>query len=151
MTARILDIDKEKRIIDLSFRPELTSTNSSSMFRKIHKLISVGSSLNSTIELIKENYLIISLHGNQDKNVFIGYSPTRDYNESTNPFTQFKLGQKCESTVHYIPDSLSNRILCSTSRSVASQVHFSFYSLTFRRENEELHLINQHKHLTREL
>lgn len=105
MKARILDIDKDKNILDLSLRPELIYTPEN--ISKQLEILKPNTLVEGTIELIKENYLVILLPIQN----LIAFSPTKDYNQILDPFSTYKVGQKCKFHITEIPDNNMNRIL----------------------------------------
>jgi ribosomal protein S1 len=80
---RILDVDKLKQVVDLTLLK--------SLMKKPQKKLSKGQNYDVQVEMVKENYLVLSVIGKG----IIGFAPTKDFNtmHSFAPFNVFSFGQ----------------------------------------------------------
>ncbi|KAF2548356.1 hypothetical protein F2Q70_00023584 [Brassica cretica] len=127
--AVVLDISRAERLVDLSLRPELinnsikeVSNNQSKklacdilyfLFQKrrrgISRELEVHQRVSAVVEIVKEQYLILSIpeHG-----YTIGYASISDYNTQKLPVKQFSAGQSVVASVEALQNSLtSGRLL----------------------------------------
>ncbi|KAL0817225.1 rRNA biogenesis protein RRP5 isoform X1 [Brassica napus] len=116
--AVVLDISRAERLVDLSLRPELinnstkeVSNNQSKKKRRrgISKELEVHQRVSAVVEIVKEQYLILSIpeHG-----YTIGYASISDYNTQKLPVKQFSAGQSVVASVESLQNSLtSGRLL----------------------------------------
>jgi ribosomal protein S1 len=110
--AVVLDIDKQRYIIDVSLQPELVSAAlpaSSQPAKKTAKRKSKGGDeaeglkvedeVESRVELIKGSYLVVSVPSTKP-GVHIGYVATKDCNtQHTDPFSKFIIHETCKAVV----------------------------------------------------
>ncbi|KAL0900332.1 hypothetical protein Bca101_084293 [Brassica carinata] len=116
--AVVLDISRAERLVDLSLRPELIKNSakelSSSQSKKkrrrgISKELEVHQRVSAVVEIVKEQYLILSIpeHG-----YTIGYASISDYNTQKLPVKQFSPGQSVVASVEALQNPLtSGRLL----------------------------------------
>ncbi|XP_059646446.1 rRNA biogenesis protein RRP5 [Cornus florida] len=108
--AAVLDVTKIERIIDLSLKPVFidTSKGKSSDIqthkkkrkREEHRDLEVHRSVNAIVEIVKENYLVLSL---PEYNFTIGYASISDFNTQKLPPKQFVNGQSVTATIMALP------------------------------------------------
>lgn len=60
-------------------------------------------SVKVAIELVKENFLVLSL---TDYPGVFGIARAKDYNDNTKPFGKYKVGQKFTAKVYFFPTYL---------------------------------------------
>ncbi|PWA41653.1 Nucleic acid-binding, OB-fold [Artemisia annua] len=116
--ATILDVVKKDRLVDLSLKPELvnryTENNDSRTPKKMRKRsaqkdLDVHQTVNAVVEIVKENYLVLSI---PDAKFVLGYASLSDYNTQNCPPKQFVGGQRVIVTVMALPDaSTADRLL----------------------------------------
>ncbi|KAL5741947.1 hypothetical protein ACOSP7_028679 [Xanthoceras sorbifolium] len=117
--AVVLDVAKTERLVDLSLRPEFIDRsrekNSSSQIhkkkrkREASKDLKVHQTVNAVVEIVKENYLVLSM---PEYNYAIGYASVSDYNTQKSPRKQFLNGQSVIATVMDLPSpSTAGRLL----------------------------------------
>ncbi|KAJ7975951.1 rRNA biogenesis protein rrp5 [Quillaja saponaria] len=115
--AVVLDVDRAERLVDLSLRPEFVngSKEGSSVTQKKKrknsalKDLEVFQSVNATVEIVRENYLVLSI---PEYNYAIGYASVYDYNTQRLPQRQFLDGQSVIATVMALPcPETSGRLL----------------------------------------
>ncbi|PWA39554.1 RNA binding protein [Artemisia annua] len=116
--ATILDVVKKDRLVDLSLKPELvnryTENNDSQTPKKMRKRsaqkdLEVHQTVNAVVEIVKENYLVLSI---PDAKFALGYASLSDYNTQNCPPKQFVGGQRVIGTVMALPDaSTADRLL----------------------------------------
>ncbi len=108
----VLDIDKQRYIVDVSLQPELVSAAlpaSSQPAKKTAKRKSKGGDeaeglkvedvVESRVELIKGSYLVVSVPSTKP-GVHIGYVATKDCNtQHTDPFSKFIIHETCKTVV----------------------------------------------------
>ncbi|KFK38561.1 hypothetical protein AALP_AA3G129700 [Arabis alpina] len=116
--AVVLDLSREERLVDLSLRPELinkstkeVSNSQSKKKRKrdISKELEVHQRVTAVVEIVKEQYLVLSIpeHG-----YTIGYASVSDYNTQKLPVKQFSTGQSVVASVEALQSPLtSGRLL----------------------------------------
>ncbi|KAL7134052.1 hypothetical protein ABFS83_11G001300 [Erythranthe nasuta] len=107
--AAVLDVSKIDRVVDLSLKPEFInrSKKESSTIKALkkkrkreHKDLEVNQIVNAIVEIVKENYLVLSV---PDYNFTIGYASLTDYNTQKLPHKQFTHGQSVSATVMALP------------------------------------------------
>ncbi|XP_023641258.1 rRNA biogenesis protein RRP5 isoform X2 [Capsella rubella] len=114
VNALVLDLSRAERLVDLSLRPELinnltkeVSNSQSKKKRKrvISKELEVHQRVNAVIEIVKEQYLVLSIpeHG-----YTIGYASVSDYNTQKLPVKQFSTGQSVVAFVEAVQNPLSS-------------------------------------------
>ncbi|KAF8085254.1 hypothetical protein N665_0674s0019 [Sinapis alba] len=116
--AVVLDISRAERLVDLSLKPELINTSakevsSSQSKRKrkrgISKELEVHQRVSAVVEIVKEQYLILSI---PEHNYTIGYAAVSDYNTQKLPVKQFCTGQSVVASVEALQNpSTSGRLL----------------------------------------
>lgn len=109
--ATILDVSKMDRLVDLSLKPELVNrsmeTSSSKTPKKMRKRsaykdLEVNQTVNAVVEVVKENYLVLSI---PDAKFALGYASLNDYNTQAFQQKQFVSGQRVIASVMSLPDS----------------------------------------------
>ncbi|KDO70801.1 hypothetical protein CISIN_1g0001731mg [Citrus sinensis] len=110
--AAILDVAKAERLVDLSlktvFIDRFREANSNRQAQKkkrkreASKDLGVHQTVNAIVEIVKENYLVLSL---PEYNHSIGYASVSDYNTQKFPQKQFLNGQSVIATVMALPSS----------------------------------------------
>ncbi|KAL1554555.1 rRNA biogenesis protein RRP5 [Salvia divinorum] len=108
--AAVLDVSRIERLVDLSLKPEFinktkeegsaSKTLKKKRKREAHKELEDNQVVNAVIEIVKENYLVLSLPA---YNYSIGYASLTDYNTQRFPITQFSHGQSVSATVMALP------------------------------------------------
>ncbi|KAL1204733.1 rRNA biogenesis protein RRP5 [Cardamine amara subsp. amara] len=116
--AVVLDLSRAERLVDLSLRPELinnstieVSNSQSKKKRKrgISKELEVHQRVNAVVEIVKEQYLVLSIPEN---GYTIGYASVSDYNTQKLPVKQFSNGQSVVASVKTLQNPLtSGRLL----------------------------------------
>ncbi|KAL0334258.1 UNVERIFIED_CONTAM: rRNA biogenesis protein RRP5, partial [Sesamum angustifolium] len=99
--AAVLDVSKIERLVDLSLKPEFINrskeesstvqTPKKKRRREAHKELEMNQIVSATVEIVKENYLVLSLPA---YNFIIGYASATDYNTQKLPAKQFTHGQR---------------------------------------------------------
>ncbi|GMH18742.1 hypothetical protein Nepgr_020583 [Nepenthes gracilis] len=110
--AVVLDIAKAERLVDLSLKPEFVNRNGEDISRipaskKKRKReacedLKVHTTVNATVEIVKEEYLVLSL---PEYNYAIGYAGLSDYNTQKLSRRQFSSGESVVATVISLPSS----------------------------------------------
>lgn len=115
--AVVLDIDKQRCIVDVSLRSALVNNALPAGSKQAKKkkrskrkseqdgsmnadaeLPKVGDDIEGTVELIKGSYLVVSIPS--ESGVQIGYVATKDFNTiNSDPFSEFIILQKCKAIV----------------------------------------------------
>ncbi|XP_041997837.1 rRNA biogenesis protein RRP5-like isoform X2 [Salvia splendens] len=108
--AAVLDVSRVERLVDLSLKPELinktkeessaSKTLKKKRKRESHKELEDNQVVNAIVEIVKENYLVLSFPA---YNYSIGYASLTDYNTQRFPTTQFSHGQSVTATVMALP------------------------------------------------
>ncbi|KAI9122039.1 hypothetical protein K1719_006728 [Acacia pycnantha] len=117
--AMVLDVSREERLVDLSLRPELIKeskegssqkhANKKKRRREAIKDLVAHQTVNAVVEIVKENYLIVSI---PEHNYAIGYASISDYNTQKFPRKQFLNGESVIATVMDLPSlETSGRLL----------------------------------------
>ncbi|CAO2824133.1 unnamed protein product [Amaranthus hypochondriacus] len=116
--AVILDVAKSERLIDLSLKPQLVEKSerdasvtvvSKKKRKRGSKDFKLHETVNAVVELIKEDYLVVSL---PERDYAIGYAAITDYNMQRLQRKQFSIGQTILATIVALPnDSTSGRLL----------------------------------------
>jgi len=101
--ARILDVDLEKDIADLTLQPALVSAGANAA-----KPLKTGKTAKATIELVKEDYIVVSLPKGH-----LGFAATKTVNDTWSPFERFATGAECEVTVVKSVKNGSRQLLVS--------------------------------------
>ncbi|KAJ0705044.1 putative suppressor of forked, tetratricopeptide-like helical domain superfamily [Helianthus annuus] len=109
--AAVLDLAKMDRLVDLSLKAEFvnrytenTGSKTPKKMRKrsAHKDLEVNQIVDAVVEIVKENYLVLSI---PDANYALGYASIYDYNTQAFPPKQFVNGQRVSASVKALPDS----------------------------------------------
>eukprot|EP01147_Barroeca_monosierra_P000265 gene265-3640_t len=116
----ILDVDVDRGILDLGIRPELIeSTNVLAQIKSKKKKnrdkkleIWPDSILEATIELVKEDFMVLSLNDGR-----LAFAACKSYNKRDSPFRKYFPGNKC--SVHVVEHT--DRILCQIVDKVTQQ------------------------------
>ncbi|KAJ3090994.1 hypothetical protein HK102_001993 [Quaeritorhiza haematococci] len=103
--ASILDVDLEKRIVDLSVKHAKGFSNTSAKSKKLEANREKPTPLDAIIEVIKEDYLIVALPAIG----VIGYVTSRTFNSQDNLFTKYKVGQKIKVSPYQVPKTGSQK------------------------------------------
>lgn len=108
--AVVLDVAKTERLVDLSLKPEFLdrhkedSSNSQAgkkkRRREAYKELQPHQTVNAIVEIVKENYLVLSL---PEYNYAIGYASVSDYNTQKFAQKQFLHGQSVIASVMALP------------------------------------------------
>ncbi|XP_073261303.1 rRNA biogenesis protein RRP5 isoform X2 [Populus alba] len=117
--AAVLDVAKTERLVDLSLKLEFLdksrdkSSNSLTHKKKrkgeMSKDLEVHQTVNAVVEIVKENYLVLSI---PEHNYAIGYASVSDYNTQKISQKQFLNGQSVSATVMALPTpSTAGRLL----------------------------------------
>ena len=100
--CRVLDIDAEKSIIDVSLRPEIVLDDKLSSKGESQKL-KVGQKVDCVVELTKEDYIVVSVTKYQHRIAFV---MSRHFNEHTTAEKdKLRIGQKLQLIVKHIPSA----------------------------------------------
>ncbi|KAJ4970564.1 hypothetical protein NE237_003663 [Protea cynaroides] len=112
--AVVLDIAVAEQLVDLSLKPELvhrikddTSTRQTpkkKLKRELSTDLEVHQTVKATVEIVKENYLVLSL---PEHNNAIGYLSLTDYNTQKLPQKHFMNGQSVLATIEALPSPLT--------------------------------------------
>ncbi|KAK9062384.1 hypothetical protein SSX86_019570 [Deinandra increscens subsp. villosa] len=109
--ATVLDVAKMDRLVDLSLKTELvnrhkenTDSQTPKKMRKrsAHKELEVNQTVNAVVEIVKENYLVLSI---PDAKYALGYASLCDYNTQALQPKQFVSGQRVNASVMALPES----------------------------------------------
>ncbi|PON46626.1 Polyribonucleotide nucleotidyltransferase [Parasponia andersonii] len=117
--ATVLDVSKTEHLVDLSLktmfidkcRAESSRSQSHKKKRKreASKDLEVNQTVNAVIEIVKENYLVLSI---PKYNCALGYASKSDYNSQKFPQKQFLNGESVVATVMALPTpSTAGRLL----------------------------------------
>ncbi|KAG0305918.1 rRNA biogenesis protein rrp5 [Dissophora globulifera] len=115
--AKVLDVDFEKEEIDFTLNESLvteeeakeakagkvTTSNLSKELVELAKLQKSQDSMEAVIELVKDEYLVLSL---PELNNTIAFAATRQLNNRRDRFIAYKVGEKVRTVVAYAPKSL---------------------------------------------
>ncbi|CDY47904.1 BnaAnng09360D [Brassica napus] len=111
--AVVLDISRAERLVDLSLRPELINSSAKEVSnrqskkkrkRGISKELEVHQRVSAVVEIVKEQYLILSI---PEHNYTIGYAAVSDYNTQKLPVKQFSTGQSVVASVEALQNPLT--------------------------------------------
>ncbi|XP_019092187.1 PREDICTED: rRNA biogenesis protein RRP5-like [Camelina sativa] len=114
VNAVVLDLSRAERLVDLSLRPELinnlnkeVSNSQSKKKRKrgISKELEVHQRVSAVVEIVKEQYLVLSI---PEYDYTIGYASVSDYNTQKLPVKQFSTGQSVVASVEAVQNPLSS-------------------------------------------
>ncbi|KAL3625500.1 hypothetical protein CASFOL_030954 [Castilleja foliolosa] len=104
--AAVLDVSKIERLVELSLKPEfINRAKEESSRSKAHKKkrkreackdLELNQIVNATVEIVKENYLVLSLPA---YNCTIAYASLSDYNTQKLPSKHFTHGQSVSATI----------------------------------------------------
>ncbi|GAB2295441.1 hypothetical protein Dimus_029608 [Dionaea muscipula] len=110
--AVVLDIAKAERLVDLSLKPEFfdrSQKNDSRVpaskkkrKRDSQKDLKVHATVNAIVEIVKEEYLVLSL---PEYNYAIGYAAVGDYNSQKLSPRHFSAGESVAATIMSTPSS----------------------------------------------
>ncbi|CAK8570928.1 unnamed protein product [Lathyrus sativus] len=117
--AFVLDFAKAERLVDLTLKPEfinlsrerssMSHTKKKKRQRDALKDLVLHQIVNAVVEIVKENYLVVSIPEN---NYTLGYAQLSDYNTQRFPRKQFLNGQSVVATVMALPSpETSGRLL----------------------------------------
>ncbi|CAG8443421.1 4110_t:CDS:10 [Diversispora eburnea] len=107
----VLDMDIKKKTVDLGIRPDLVNSKKingienhqnpiSSHNKKLKKFVDTEENFDAIIELIKEDYIIVSL---PDLDNVIAFSASKNYNNRSQPFMKYKFEQRTKAKIVYVP------------------------------------------------
>lgn len=109
--AVVLDVAKIERLIELSLKPAFVNklkketssveTNKKKRKKEAHKKLEVHQTVNAVVEIVKENYLVLSI---PECNFDIGYASLTDYNTQKFPPRQYVNGQSVIATIMALPN-----------------------------------------------
>lgn len=109
--ALVLDVAKAERLVDLTLKPEfinrskessISHSNKKKRLREASKDLVLYQTVNAVVEIVKENYLVVSIPEND---YTIGYASVSDYNTQRFPHKQYLNGQSVLATVMALPSS----------------------------------------------
>nr|GMD47877.1 rRNA biogenesis protein RRP5 isoform X1 [Ipomoea batatas] len=110
--AAVIDVSKIEHLVDLSLKPEFVNgskpqtangkTQRKKRKREAQKDFEVNKSVNAVVEIVKENYLVLSIPA---CNYALGYASLNDFNTQNLPVKQFVNGQSVIATIMALPDS----------------------------------------------
>ncbi|CAA0842788.1 Unknown protein [Striga hermonthica] len=138
--AAVLDVSKIERLVDLSLKPEFISrakeenSNSETLKKKrkreTDKELEVNQTVNATVEIVKESYLVLSLpsYGHS-----IGYASLSDYNTQKLLSKQFIHGQSVSALVMALPATATGGRLLLLLKSLSDGVDTSSYKRAKKR------------------
>ncbi|KAL9228093.1 hypothetical protein vseg_003707 [Gypsophila vaccaria] len=108
--AVVLDIAKSGRLVDLSLKPDFIVTPVSKKKRRREvKEMKVHARVNAVVEIVKEEYLVVSL---PEHNFAIGYTAVTDYNTQKLQQRRFSSGENIVANIMALPsESTGNRML----------------------------------------
>lgn len=117
--ALVLDLSKADSIVDLSLKPELVSSVCEDGLERLSfkkkrrrvlcKDLELHQSVNAVVEIVKDNYLVLSI---PDHNHAIGFASIFDYNTQKLPIKHFVNGQSVVATIESLPSpSTAGRLL----------------------------------------
>ncbi|KAL1331713.1 hypothetical protein HN51_048962 [Arachis hypogaea] len=117
--AVVLDVAKAERLVDLTLKPEfvkrseerssISHSTKKKRRRESLKDLVLHQTVNAVVEIVKENYLVVSIPEN---NYIIGYASVSDYNTQRFPQKKFLNGQSVVATVMAFPSpETSGRLL----------------------------------------
>ncbi|XP_010317858.1 rRNA biogenesis protein RRP5 [Solanum lycopersicum] len=114
----VLDVSRIERLVDLSLKPAFvnkskkeTTNGQAQKKRKMETLeeLEVNQTVNAVVEIVKENYLVVSLPSYDNA---LGYASRADYNTQNLPPKSFTNGESVIATVMALPSpSTSGRLL----------------------------------------
>ncbi|XP_057982836.1 rRNA biogenesis protein RRP5 [Malania oleifera] len=130
--AAILDVAKAERLVDLSLKPAFierfegggsnSQTHKKKRKREVNKDLEAQQTVNAIVEIVKENYLVLSL---PEHNQMIGYAAVSDYNTQKFPQKQFLIGQSVIATVISLPSPLTGGRLLLLLKSISESTDTS--------------------------
>ncbi|KAL2480440.1 RNA binding [Abeliophyllum distichum] len=130
--ASVLDVSKIERLVDLSLKPEFFDrskgeistvlTHKKKRKREAPKELEVNQTVNAVVEIVKENYLVLSI---PSYNFTVGYASLTDYNTQQQSQMQFSIGQSVVATIMALPAPSSHGRLLLLLKSVSDGVETS--------------------------
>ncbi|KAJ3219810.1 Protein RRP5, partial [Clydaea vesicula] len=102
--ARVLDIDWEKKIVDLSLNHVVPLTGNTKKLQQAYESFKV---LDAQIEVIKEDYLVASLTSLENLLCFVS---VKTLNSVETPFSKFKSGQNIKVIITKLPEKISGTL-----------------------------------------
>ncbi|GFP79860.1 protein rrp5 homolog [Phtheirospermum japonicum] len=130
--AAVLDVSKIERLVDLSLKPEFinrakeerssSKAHKKKRKREAHKDLELNQIVNAIVEIVKENYLVLSLPA---YNCTIAYASLSDYNTQKLPTKQFTHGQSVSATVMALPTPATGGRLLLLLKSVSDGMETS--------------------------
>ncbi|CAG8600314.1 4473_t:CDS:2, partial [Gigaspora rosea] len=103
----VLDLDIKGRQADLAVRSELmdkfkiqSSKPINNKYKDLKKISKKGIAVDAIIELIKEDYIIVSLPEQWNT---IAFAAAKSYNNRTQPFMRYSFGQKVKVQIVHVP------------------------------------------------
>ncbi|CAG8693304.1 17038_t:CDS:2, partial [Acaulospora colombiana] len=153
----VLDFDEKGKFADLSVRPDLMDESKRTNDQKINgpgsnsepllshrkelrKLLKNGETVDAVVELVKEDYIIVSLpkQGNT-----IAFATSKSYNDRSQPFTRYKFGQKAKAKIVHVPRHKED----AGSTSKHGSINRVLVTLQFPTEQQEWLLVTDAKTL----
>ncbi|ORX90106.1 nucleic acid-binding protein [Basidiobolus meristosporus CBS 931.73] len=129
VVGKILDVNPEKKIYDLTLRSEHVSdadkaklsgdlskkkkSGTSNIIKKLETISKGANQLDCVVELVKEDYLVLSLPNNSN---FIAFASTKSYNYRAKPFIRYKPGQSLKAAICKIIKGANQRVLTTISQ-----------------------------------
>ncbi|KAK7392757.1 hypothetical protein VNO78_21204 [Psophocarpus tetragonolobus] len=116
--ALVLDVAKAEGLVELTLKPEfinrskessISHSNKKKRRREVLRDLVLHQTVNAVVEIVKENYLVVSIPEND---YTIGYASISDYNTQRFPRKQYQNGQSVVATVMALPSpETSGRLL----------------------------------------
>ncbi len=101
LSARVLDYSPEKKIVDLSLKPELLQNKlTAKQIEKIQSGLSVGQTVPVVLQLVNDCYFVLTLP--EHKHI-VGFAATTTYNMKLSPHSVFQPGYACNARVTHVP------------------------------------------------
>ncbi|KAK9768908.1 rRNA biogenesis protein rrp5 [Basidiobolus ranarum] len=132
IVGKILDVNPEKKIYDLTLKSEHVSASdkakvagdkkkksgASTIIKKLETASKSNSQIDCVVELVKEDYLVLSLPNNGN---FIAFASTKSYNYRAKPFIRYKPGQSLKAVISKIIKGTHQRVLMTISQEVVTK------------------------------
>ncbi|CAG8597213.1 3363_t:CDS:2, partial [Acaulospora morrowiae] len=113
----VLDFDAKGKLADISMRSELMNENKItreqndqepesdrdpffSHRKELRKISKTGKTVDAIVELVKEDYIIVSL---PEQGNTIAFAASKYYNDRSQPFMRYKFGQRAKAQITYVP------------------------------------------------
>ncbi|CAG8787773.1 27453_t:CDS:2, partial [Dentiscutata erythropus] len=103
----VLDLDMKGKQADLAVRPELvdkfkiqSNKPINNKYKELKKVSKKGIAVDAIIELVKDDYIIVSLPEQWNT---IAFAAAKSYNNRTQPFMRYSFGQKVKVQIVHVP------------------------------------------------